>query len=66
MKGSHRDGRKYLRARLLGTYQTSVRYSLVGGEAPHLQQSIGEEKYCERHKILLICDMKTLLHVIQL
>ena len=34
IKGSHLDGRRYLRARLLGTYQTNVRYLLVGGEAP--------------------------------
>jgi hypothetical protein len=36
IKGNHRDGRRHLRARLLGTYQTNVRCLLVGGEAPHL------------------------------
>ena len=35
INGSHRDGRRYLRARLLGTYQTSVRYLLIGASEKH-------------------------------
>ena len=67
IKGSHRDGRRCFKARLLGTYQTSsVKSFMVRGEAPHLQQSIGKEKRRERRKILPIRHMKTPLHVIQL
>ncbi len=72
IKESHRDGRRYLSARLLGTLLSRIntpnQYHMrwTEQEIHHLEESVGEEKYCEGHKILLICDVQVLLHAVQL
>ena len=71
MKESHRDGRRYLSARLLGTLFESDQYAESGAGRNgkvrlNLKKSVGEEIDGESHEVLLIRDSQVLLHAIQL